>query len=573
MCGIAGVIAPSGLTLGDDYRDALSSASLAIARRGPDGEGFWEDSRAMLAHRRLAIIDPDPRSNQPMESSNWVISYNGEIYNFRTIRAELVAGGQTFRTQSDSEVLLLALEKWGIEGCLSRVAGMFGFIAYNKTTGIAYLARDHLGIKPVIYSTDQRGAIFVASSVTAILAAQPAREFKVHRRALGSYFALGGTMTNQTCYRGIYRLPPAHYMEIMPNGDNKLVKYWEPQYQPNFTMDDLVSVVREYETADVPSAMFLSGGVDSSFLATIFNNLDCFHLVSPEEQYARAVAERFDRKFIAVKPQLDDYEAAVGEAIAFHGEPLMSVGIPLAVSKEMSNHGYSMAISANGADELFHGYPRTPMPEHRPAYLPLHEPPNYDFLGQQLAHIFRDSRNFDIPALREEIPSMIDIATRAMSTYTLSGFPESASHRWLELMTYVLCDLNPTLDAASMYHSIEVRLPFLDHRVVQGVLSWDASVLVTATQGRKAPLKDRLIEYFPQSLYQRTKLGFSIHSDQLEDISRLANKALADAIDDGFLQVKSGKKFGEYSRDMIYLGSCLFGYSKWRGRTMVSELP
>ena len=157
-----------------------------------------------------------------------------------------------------------------------------------------------------------------------------------------------------------------------------------------------------------------------------------------------------------------------------------------------------------------------------------------------------------------------------MSTYALSGFPESASHRWLELMTYVLCDLNPTLDAASMYHSIEVRLPFLDHRVVQGVLSWDASALVTPTQGRKAPLKDRLIEYFPQSLYQRTKLGFSIHSDQLEDISRLANKSLADAIGNGFLQVKSGEKFGEYSRDMAYLGSCLFGYSKWRGRTMVS---
>ena len=550
MCGIAGVIAPSGLTLNSEYRDALSRASVAIARRGPDGEGYWEDSRALLAHRRLAIIDPDPRSNQPMESSNWVISYNGEISNFRAIRAELIAGGQTFLTESDSEVLLLSLEKWGIQGCLTRLAGMFAFIAYNKTTGSAYFARDHLGIKPLIYSTDERGALFVASSVTAILAAQQNREFQVHRGALGSYFALGGTMTNQTCYRDIFRLPPAHFMEVMPNGDSKLVKYWEPQYQPNFTMDDLASVVQEYEITDVPSALFLSGGVDSSYLATIFKNLDCFHLVSPEEHYARAVAERFDREFIAVKPQLEDYETAVGEAIAFHGEPLMSVGIPLAVSKAMGNHGYKMAVSANGADELFHGYSRTPMPEHCPAYLPLHEPQNYEFLGQQLAHIFRDSRNFDIPALREEIPSMIELATHAMDTYALNGFPESASHRWLELMTYVLCDLNATLDAASMYHSIEVRVPFLDHRVVQGVLSWDASVLVTTTQGRKAPLKDRLMNHFPQSLYQRTKLGFSIHSDQLEGISKLANKSLENAIKDDFIQVKRGEKFGEYFRDM-----------------------
>lgn len=570
MCGIVGIIASQSIPLGAADNTALEQGLKSIERRGPDGQGIWKSEHTLFGHRRLAIIDPGAQSDQPMHSANWSLCYNGEIYNFRTIRTELEALGHTFKTKSDTEVLLLSLEQWGIDGALQRVAGMFAFMARNNATGFCYVARDHMGIKPVIYSQDERGVYYVGSSVASILAMRSEQTFNVSKRALASYFSLGGATTLETCYAGIQRLAPAHYMAIAPDGSTQITKFWEPQYQPDFTMDDLIEIVREYEMSDVKSALFLSGGVDSSFLATIFTSLDCFHLVSPEEPYARAVAERFDLNFIAVEPELDDYEADVQAAIGFHGEPLMSVGIPLAVSREINRNGYKMAISANGADELFLGYNRTPVPEYAPEYMPLHEAPFYKFMGQQLAHIFRDNRNFGIPSLEEDMPSLLDIGQEAMQNFNLSNFPASASYRWLELMTYVLSDLNPTLDAASMYSSVEVRVPFLDHRIVQGILSWDGNRLVTPSLGRKAPLKKELERFFPHSLYQRTKLGFSIHSENLGAISDLSNTALNTAIERGFLSIKPGKKLGEYERDMIYLGSSLFGYSKWDGQKYIN---
>ena len=535
----------------------------AIARRGPDGQGTWTQSKVMFGHVRLAIVDPDPRSDQPMQSENWSLCYNGEIYNFRDIRETLEGLGHTFVTQSDTEVLLLSLEEWGIEGSLSRIAGMFAFLAYNKETRQTFAARDHMGIKPLLYARDASGTLFFGSSVTSIQKMCPEANFEINKSALASYFSLGGVHGNQTCYEGIERLDPAHYMEILPNGEITITKYWVPEYQSNFTMDDVISIVREYQIADVPSALFLSGGVDSSFLACVYDDLDCFHLTSPEEPYAQMVADRFGRKLTSVKPDLATYEADVEAATAFHGEPMMSVGIPLAVSREVKNHGYKMAISANGADELFLGYSRTPMPEYSPEYMPLHETTSKRFMVEQLQHIFRDDRNFELSALRDVFPSMRDIYIDSMSAHRLEGFPVSASHRWTELMTYVLSDLNPTLDAASMYNSVEVRVPFLDHRIVQGVLSWDASVLVTPELGRKAPLKRHIAKYFPQTLYQRTKLGFSIHSENLDDISKLSETALKQALDQKMLALHPSTRFGEYERDMIYLGNSLFGFSKW----------
>ena len=563
MCGIVGIVGDYVSASHDDAASRLQHGLQAIARRGPDGQGTWSGETVMLGHVRLAIVDPDVRSNQPMESENWVLCYNGEVYNFRAIRTTLEELGHSFATQSDTEVLLLALEQWGIEGCLSRIAGMFAFIAFNKATQQTYVARDHMGIKPVLYTRDAAGALFFGSSVTAIQQMCPEAQFEINTTALASYFSLGGVHSSQTCYQGIERLNPAHYMEITSGGEISIRKYWEPQYQSNFTMDDLISIVREYQISDVKSALFLSGGVDSSFLACVYDDLDCFHLTSPEEPYAQMVADRFGRKLISVKPDLATYEADVEAATAFHGEPMMSVGIPLAVSREVKKHGYKMAISANGADELFLGYSRTPMPEYTPEYMPLHETVSKRFLVEQLQHIFRDDRNFEMEALRDVFPSMRDIYMQSLAQHRLDGFPVSASHRWAELMSYVLSDLNPTLDAASMYNSVEVRVPFLDHRIVQGVLSWDASVLVTPELGRKAPLKRHIAKYFPQTLYQRSKLGFSIHSEQLDDISRLSETALTQALKRQMITLHKGARFGEYERDLIYLGNSLFGFSKW----------
>ena len=562
MCGVGGIYTLGSIKFGENHKKILETINDAQFQRGPDSDGFLAGENFGLVHRRLAIIDLDPRSNQPMESTDWVLSYNGEIANYRAIRTELKSK-YNFSTTSDTEVLLLALQEWGIEGALKRCAGMFAFLAYNKRENILYAARDPLGIKPLVMTRIEDGSYCFASSVSAIVKALPERPWKPYKPALASYFVLGAPFTRGTVFEGIERVEPAHYVKCLPDGRFTRHRYWEPSYQDQFSMDDLISIMKEYEVADVQSALFLSGGVDSSFLVALTQKLDCFHLTSPETHFAKEVAAKFDRKFVCVEPNLSDYAEDVEKVIKFHGEPLMSCGIPFTVSKEVARQGYKMAISANGADELLHGYPRTPIPEYIPRNLPLHETRSYKWFSEQIAHIFRDSRNFEITELTEFIPSLIEIGNDAMEKYHLTGFPPSASHRWFELMTYVLHDLNPTLDAASMLNSIEVRVPFLDHRIVEGVLSWDAEKLVTPALGRKAPLKQYLNEYFPISFFQRPKLGFSIDKSLLADISKLGESALTHASHSGFLNINNKKCFGEYHRDMIYLGSTCYGYSVW----------
>ena len=570
MCGIAGLIGPSVQRQGID--SALAQATLAIGRRGPDATSNWRSEKLLLVHTRLAIIDLDKRSNQPMESKRWVLCYNGEIYNFRELRSELERLGHAFQTMSDTETLLLALEEWGIDRVLSRIAGMFAFIAYDKASGFVYAARDHLGIKPLVYGKTADGSIAIASNIPSVQALVGERQYRANAGALASYFILGGAYTLDTCVEGILRLDAAHCLEISPDGNTRIFRYWSPQFQDDFRIDDLVEIVAQYVIADVPSALFLSGGVDSSFLACVIKELDCFHLSSPEEAYAQTVADRLDRKLIRVEPDLEQYEKDHGEAIAFHGEPLMSVGIPLAVSRKVREHGFKMSISANGADELFLGYARTPSPEYTAPYLPVHDTPSVQFLSQQLRHIFRDRRHFQIPALQAELPSIEELFLTVTERFRLDGFPASASYRWSELMTYVLSDLNPTLDAASMFHSLEVRVPFLDHRIVQGVLSWDASELISPELGRKAPLKKYINRYLPPTFFQREKLGFSIHHDKLATISALGEEALNTARSSGYIHVSNAGVGTSFERDLIYLGNALHGYEKWRDIEVTCEV-
>jgi len=562
VCGVGGIYLPGTQIIHGEHEQILSRLNEAMELRGPDASGVKISERVGLVHRRLSIIDLNERSNQPVESEDWILSYNGEIYNFKDIRKEL-SDKYKFETTCDTEVLLLALQEWGIEGALGKCAGMFAFLAYNKREEVLYAARDRMGIKPLLMTRLDDGGYCFASSVGALVSSIPDRAWERDNSALGSFFSLGAPYTTAGVFKGIHRVEPAHYIRCTPDGNYDTHRYWEPQYRPDFTMDDLASVVREHQVADVDVALFMSGGVDSTFLATVSEDLDCFHLISPETAYAEAVAERFGRKFVQVAPNLEQYYRYQVHVTRMHGEPLMSCGIPYVVSKEVRDHGYTVAISANGADELFHGYPRTPMPEYTPKNLPLHETKTYRWINQQVAHIFRDNRNFTMPEFEKHIPSLASVIGNLIEQCHLPNFPPSASHRWLELMTYVLHDLNATLDASSMANSVEVRVPFLDHRIVEGVLSWEANKLVTPKYGRKSPLKEYLSDYFPMSFFNRPKLGFSIHTDSLGPITKMSEHALARYKKNRSFRVNKKEKYGEYERDMIYLGSCCQVHEIW----------
>jgi asparagine synthase (glutamine-hydrolysing) len=276
------------------------------------------------------------------------------------------------------------------------------------------------------------------------------------------------------------------------------------------------------------------------------------------------VARKYKRPYIEVNPDLKDYKKGIEDVCSLHGEPYMSCGIPYAVSKEVAAQGYKMALSANGADELFFGYPRTPILRNTAELLPSHEEEPYTWFYQQLSHIFRDTRNFHIPYLEKYMPSLQDIGFYALKKFHLPHFPPSASYRWFELMTYVLHDLNPTLDAASMANSLEVRVPFLDHRIVQGVLSWDVDQLIDKKYGRKSPLKRWIEKDFPKSFIQRPKVGFSIDSKSLQEVSTLGKNNFMRLQETKFIEINKKNQFSHYERDIIYLEQACLVYSLWK---------
>ena len=329
-------------------------------------------------------------------------------------------------------------------------------------------------------------------------------------------------------------------------------------------MDDLIDIVLEYRNADVKSALFLSGGIDSTFLASVINDLDFFHLNSPELSYANKVAKHYDKPLVVVNPDAQNYFDGLKKVSQTFGEPLMSCGIPYSVSAAVVDSGYKMAISANGADELFLGYPRTPLD------LSLKQLNKYDtnankWFDYQIAHIFRQKNHFSIEEYDSYIPSFADISSNVIKNCSLSNFDATANYRWIELMTYVLNDLNPTLDAASMANSLEVRVPFLDHRIVQGVLSWPVERLYDIDLGRKAPLKKHILPVFGQGFIHRPKLGFSIDGTVLATINKQIENDYAEMLKADFIKVNHElSKSMSFERDMVLLKPMCQVYKVWK---------
>ncbi|MGC6511927.1 MAG: asparagine synthase (glutamine-hydrolyzing) [Parvibaculales bacterium] len=553
----------SGGVISPDHKQRLARGVAALERRGPDFQGTLYYQNIALAHTRLAILDLNERSNQPYSVGDWIISFNGEIYNHLDIRKEIGQRYQ-FKTHSDTETLCASLEIFGLKKTLTRIAGMFAFIAVNKRTSEVHLIRDHMGIKPLLYATDSNELI-VASSLKAVLDMKGVKG-KESSQSANSLFLLGAPFLNETMVEGVCRVPPAHCLTFDFQGRKiSEFRFWKPKYRRKRNLDEIIPVFMEYAVSDVRSSLLLSGGVDSSFLASLYQDkLECFHLQSPETDYAQAVCDRFDLPLNIVRPETKNYYEDLDAALDFHHEPLMSLGIPLSVCSEISKSGIKMAISANGADELLLGYPRTPAPELRNSQKVLNEQECYDSHIKQIRNIFRSSENYNFSHKRFNGVSTADMQDFMEGNYLDEEFPASAHFRWFELHSYVLHDLNPTLDAASMFHSIEVRVPFLDHRVVEFFLSFDANELIDLAFHRKAPIKRHLSKYFPETFYNRPKLGFSLNRKHQSEILNKVMRGLTNLENSGEIKFcPSEMALGEIERDRQYIASTYYAYQRW----------
>lgn len=467
MCGILGLIS-------NDHSPLIKMTEHQ-KMRGPDGTGSFFSENVAIAHNRLAIIDLSEGGKQPMESDRWVLSYNGEIYNHMELRRRL--GPMTWKSHSDTLTLLMCIEHKGIDWTLNNIEGMFAFAAYDKFEKVVYLATDPMGIKPLYYYYDNKTFAF-ASSPGALTYLKDKWSFS--RESLIDFLALGATY--HPFFSGIRKLFGGQLRKFdTKTGALNLSRWYWMQDYTGITESDVLDAVKEsinsVKIADVPLFMFLSGGVDSSVVASQCFGMNAVHLASPEEEFARQAASKYSNPFHIVHPRDYDAKICLEDYARQSGDCAMGAVIPYIVSKEIAKMG-KVAISANGADELFGGYDRI----------------TGQICEKQWGHIFRQYFTQD-----EDQSSW-------MTWRQYYG-----SDRQLELSTYVQFDLNKTLDFASMCHGLEVRVPFLNRKVVEMALSLPFEKHVK--QGRrKAILKEFLEkEGFSRQFIDRPKVGFSLH--------------------------------------------------------------
>jgi asparagine synthase (glutamine-hydrolysing) len=496
VCGIAGVLNVDGAPVPSRVIDQMG---IAVAHRGRDGSGSYVEGPVGLAHRRLAIIDLSPAAQQPMadEFGNFVLVYNGEVYNYRELRLELEAQGHQFHSQADSEVVVHAYEAWGDDSIL-RFNGMFAFALWDRKAKTLLLARDRFGVKP-LYWHMRAGSFVFGSEIKAILE-HPSVSRSPSLGALDQYFTFQNVYTDETLFEGIRLLPPAHTLSIrLGSGEGpRLQRYWDYEFRPDeaLTQAEAAGRVRKlFQNAvarqlvsDVPVGAYLSGGLDSSsitrFAAGAGDRLRTFtggfdlssaaglELGFDERPAAEATANLLKTEHYEVVMHAGDMEAVLPELI-WHLEDLrIGQSYPNYYVARLASKFVKVVLSGAGGDELFAGYPWryfTAAVSGRDRFLRQYYP-----LWQRLVADAQRQKLF-----RPQIAKQIDpeAAFAAFSGVFASYQGDLASRTdalraslYFELKTF-LPGLLVVEDKLSMAHGLETRVPFLDNELVDFVLT------------------------------------------------------------------------------------------------------
>lgn len=577
MCGIAGVAAWSqAAELGALLRRMTDS----LSHRGPDDEGSWFDVNhgVAIGHRRLSIVDLSPQGHQPMVSASgrWVVAFNGEIYNFERLRAALEAQGRApaWRGHSDTEVLLAGIEAWGPEEVLRQAIGMFAIALWDRDSRRLMLARDRIGEKPLYYGRLRSSWAF-ASELKALHAIE-GNALQLDRRAIADYMQSGYVRAPQSIYVGIHKLPAGHYVWLGPQGvEDKPAPYWKlPTNEGNAQHQHWVSasddeIVTEAHArlcdavglqlmSDVPLGAFLSGGVDSSLIVSLMQAqsskpVQTYTIGFDDERfneapYAAAIAQHLGTAHTEMFVTATDAEAVIPELMAIYDEPFAdSSQIPTTLVSRLTRRHVTVALSGDGGDELFAGYPRyalaaslwrrigrLPVGARRPMALGLQavSPQTWDRLLAWLPAAQRQrisGRRIHRAARMLSCASLGETYDRLMMQWqpeeqVVLDAPASVPQPWpqvgtaieqmrrRDLATYLPDDLMVKVDRAAMSISLETRAPLLDHRVVEFAFALPERALLRNGQG-KWVLRQVLDRYVPRSLFERPKAGFSVPLD------------------------------------------------------------
>ena len=528
MCGIAAELRVNG---------GAVPADLALLRhRGPDSEGDWlaDDGRVWLGHTRLAILDLAFTGAQPMHDplTGNVIVFNGEIYNHFELRERLAAFNPVWRGSSDTETLLAAYRRWKFS-MVSRLKGMFAFVIYDADNQSLFVARDRLGIKPLYYTWRDGGLQF--ASETRLLLAGDAPIAKNH--AVSAFLQFGACPETDLIFPEIKSFPAGHWMSVSAQGAPKLKRFWPPLRLERNTPGDparrvrhlLEKSVEEHLLADVPVASFLSGGIDSSVVTALAaraaaNRLQTFVVgfsrdAFDETNVAEAVAQRYGTEHHRIDVSDEESCQLVREAVEKMDLPSVDAINTYIVSRKVAEQGIKVALSGLGGDELFGGYPSfSDVPRlKRIARLPV-------WLRRQLAWFGATGRRLaDLP---DGNVAELTLWRRQFWTKQMlheAGLPQAfaqpeeppdlpddfARVSWVELTGYMRHLLLRDSDQMSMAVSLELRVPFLDHELVEYVLSLPARAK-TLSSLAKSLLVEACRDLLPDAVYNRPKMGFAL---------------------------------------------------------------
>ncbi|MDC0441107.1 asparagine synthase (glutamine-hydrolyzing) [Gammaproteobacteria bacterium] len=554
MCGITGLVNTQGIDISPSLLKVMTQA---IEHRGPDGEGNWANKNVGLGHRRLSILDLSDNAKQPMASSDGslILSYNGEIYNFQELRSELQQFGYKFSSSSDTEVLLYAFHKWGVNSFL-KLNGMFALCIYDKSANKLFLARDRYGVKPLYYSHE--GNLFrFASEHKAILASQPSMP-KLDLDGIYEYFTFQNIISDKTFFQGIYMFPSGSYGELNLNSKKPMLNihsYWDYQFkEPNHVDANELEpelkrlfeqAVRRQLVSDVEIGSYLSGGIDSgsitaiasketSNLKTFTCGFDLSNVSNLEKKFDETKRAKLASSFLGTnhfetRIYPNDIEECLSKIVYHLEEPRVAHSYPNFYAASLSSSHLKVVMSGAGGDELFAGYPWR--------YYPVLDLSNKkEFLDR---HFLSWNRLLEPMQLKKLFaPLKIDL-DRPRNVYNEyfgnledSGLtPEIIANECLafEAKTF-LQGLFVMEDKISMAHGLETRVPFMDNDLVNFAMecpihlklgefnSFKANLIKSISQVNqvnteyldgKMILRKMLAEYVPEEIQNAPKQGFA----------------------------------------------------------------
>ena len=569
MCGILSIYNHNSKIDLKEFQDSLKK----LKNRGPDFEGIWNNQKEnlYLGHTRLAIIDLSSLSNQPYKSQNEdiILVYNGEIYNYQELRFELIKKGYVFKSKGDVEVLLHSYEEWGFE-CVNKFNGMFAFVIWDERKKIFFSARDYAGIKPLFYWYEPNKIISFSSQTSCFLTFSEFHK-EINFDALSYYLQYRCIKSDQSIYKNCFSVEPGHY--IIYDINKKLlsnINYNKPENNFKINREIDYNEKNIYETteslisnslklqikSDVPLGVFQSGGIDSTIISTILSinglKVDTYTIGFLEQfdeaQNGKRISEYLNHKNHVYYINSNDLKKAVGLLKYAYDEPFAdSSAIPTIYMCKLARENLKVVLSGDGGDELFGGYWNLYKTILKIAWikkyfryinfltypikfynrikadkinLVLHQNNSLDLLN-----IFRTT--FTISEIKKLINK--DIKYNVITRNSKTEFKNDIVNDFLlsDYKNYLSEELLPKVDRASMFNSLEVRVPFLDKELIQYVFQLNSRYKINNNKS-KVILKKILEKYLPEELFSQKKRGFGAPLDNWlkNDLKNLINEYL-----------------------------------------------